>query len=102
MRPFCTALDTLPRRASSYCPSSTWILAIGMRDLLRLHVVVLSDQRSCVVGDLRLPPWSVALEFGSHESAQQCTQSLCALRTKAAFECGLRLQPSGPCRLQAL
>src|SRR5262245_46262493 len=36
MSPSCTALDTLPRRASLYCPSSTWILATGICGLLSL------------------------------------------------------------------
>src|SRR5882724_10914782 len=66
MRPSCTALDTLPRRALSYCPSSTWILAIGMCDLLRLHVVVclISDRASLVAFCSRPgqgPPNSVAM-----------------------------------------
>src|SRR6266487_176133 len=36
MSPFCTAPDTLRRRASLYCPSRTWILATGMCGLLSL------------------------------------------------------------------
>src|SRR6266498_3329010 len=36
MSPFCTALDTLPRRASLYRPWSTWILATGICGLLSL------------------------------------------------------------------
>src|SRR6267143_3854890 len=36
MSPFWIALDTLPRQASSYCPSRTWILA-------RAYVVVVTE-----------------------------------------------------------
>src|SRR4029077_3669407 len=46
MSPFCTALDTLPMRASLYCPSSMWILATGICILLQCDQSRASDRVS--------------------------------------------------------